>query len=45
MKCVSHVNVLATNVSRPARGAWIEIAPYRPEWERAAVAPRTGRVD
>ena len=35
----------AGNLSRPARGAWIEM-PKNPLLERpGAVAPRTGRVD
>ena len=36
---------LAEQLSRPARGAWIETDVYTSETADIPVAPRTGRVD
>ena len=45
MKLIDCVGVTGKASSRPARGAWIEMAATTWEQFRAAVAPRKGRVD
>ena len=45
LKFICHVGELRHQQSRPARGAWIEMARRIPCTTPHGVAPRTGRVD
>ena len=45
MKCVREREEVADLLSRPARGAWIEMLAVELRTPSYDVAPRTGRVD
>ena len=45
LKSIFHGGPIVSTMSRPARGAWIEISKTATLCSIVIVAPRTGRVD